>query len=285
MHKAPEPSDSMDIKVNSTGETGELLTPGPPAVTANRLRLLSYNIQVGIHSQAYRHYITRGWQHILPHPRRVKNLTRLAGLLSHFDIVALQETDGGSIRTGNMNQVKFLAETAGFPYWYQQLNRNLGALAKHGNGVLCRLKPHLLEDHALPGLFPGRGAIALQFGQGKNSLLLVALHLSLGSKARNNQLQYIMDLIQDYKHVILMGDLNTQAEKLFKLSPLRGADLHSPRGTFHTFPSWRPKLHLDHILVSPSLTIKSAEVIQYQGSDHLPIAMEVELPHSISAMR
>lgn len=275
---------SAGAEPDSTGSTKELLTPGSQETPATRLRLLSYNIQVGIASQAYRHYITRGWQHILPHPQRITNLRRLAGLVSGFDIVALQEADGGSIRTGHVNQVEFLAQTAGFPYWYQQLNRDLGPLAKQGNGVLCRARPHVLEDHELPGLFPGRGAIVLQFGQGENCLLLIVLHLSLGRRARNSQLRYVSDLIQDYKHVVLMGDLNTQVEKLFKLSPLRDADLQSPRGTFHTFPSWRPHLHLDHILVSPSLTIRSAEVIQYQGSDHLPIAMEVELPCCISGL-
>ena len=31
-----------------------------------RLRLLSFNIQVGISTERYRHYLTRGWQHLLP---------------------------------------------------------------------------------------------------------------------------------------------------------------------------------------------------------------------------
>ncbi len=35
-----------------------------------RLRLLSFNIQVGISTQRYHHYLTRGWQHLLPHAGR-----------------------------------------------------------------------------------------------------------------------------------------------------------------------------------------------------------------------
>src|SRR5690606_39819316 len=34
------------------------------------LKLLSFNIQVGINTQRYHHYLTRGWQHLLPHARR-----------------------------------------------------------------------------------------------------------------------------------------------------------------------------------------------------------------------
>lgn len=242
------------------------------------LRLLSYNIQVGIHSKSFRHYVTRGWQHILPHPRRAENLDRIATTLAHFDIVALQEADGGSIRTGHVNQVQYLAETAGFPYWYQQLNRNLGKFAQHGNGVLSQLKPKLIEDHKLPGLLPGRGAIFMRFGNPSNPLVLVILHLSLGQRARRNQLSYIKELVSEYKHVVVMGDLNSRAERILKLSPLGEVGLISPEGIYNTYPSWRPIYNFDHILVSPSLEIKHVEVVHHTISDHLPIAMEVELP-------
>jgi len=190
-------------------------------VHANRrktqLRLLSYNIQVGIRSQSYRHYVTRGWQHLLPHAQRAENLESIGRMLSSFDIVALQEADGGSIRTGHVNQVQYLAETADFPYWYQQLNRNLGRFAQHGNGILSQLKPLVIEDHKLPGLVPGRGAIMLRFGSIKAPLVLVVLHLSLGQRARNNQLAYVKELLSDYRHVVVMGDLNTGIEPLLKL--------------------------------------------------------------------
>src|SRR3990167_5331169 len=116
-----------------------------------RLRLLSFNIQVGINTQRYHHYLTRSWQHLLPHNGRAGNLQRIGDLLADYDLVALQEVDGGSLRSGYVNQVEHLAHLGAFPYWYQQLNRNLGRLAQHSNGVLSRLRPSLLEDHPLPG--------------------------------------------------------------------------------------------------------------------------------------
>ena len=105
------------------------------------LRLLSFNIQVGISTQRYHHYLTRSWQHLLPHAGRSGNLQRIGDLLGDFDLVALQEVDGGSLRSGYVNQVEHLAHLGAFPYWYQQLNRNLGRLAQHSNGVLSRLRP------------------------------------------------------------------------------------------------------------------------------------------------
>ncbi len=246
------------------------------------LRLLSYNIQVGIHSHAYRHYVTRGWQHILPHQRRSQNLDNISRLVSDYDIVALQEVDGGSIRTGHVNQVQYLAEAAGFPYWYQQLNRNLGRFAQHSNGVLSRPKPGSIEDHKLPGMLPGRGAIFMQFGSLAEPLVLVVLHLSLGQRARRNQLAYIRELLSDYRHVVVMGDLNSRADRVLELSPLSDMGLRSAHGHYNTYPSWRPIYSYDHILVSPSLEIENVEVMHQSISDHLPIAMDIRLPDTIA---
>ncbi|MBB3103819.1 endonuclease/exonuclease/phosphatase family protein [Azomonas macrocytogenes] len=241
-----------------------------------RLRLLSFNIQVGIGTGSYRHYLTRSWQHLLPHAGRALNLGRIGELLGRYDLVALQEADGGSLRSGYVNQVEHLAQLGAFPYWYQQLNRNLGYFAQHSNGVLSRLEPHLLEDHPLPGP-AGRGAILLRFGDGAESLAVVMMHLALGTRVRTRQLAYIRELIGGYRHVVLMGDMNTHAVDLLEHSPLRDLGLLAPQ-IEATFPSWRPRRCLDHILLSPSLAIERVEVLAQPISDHLPVAVEIRLP-------
>ncbi|MCP5161333.1 MAG: endonuclease/exonuclease/phosphatase family protein [Hahellaceae bacterium] len=242
------------------------------------LRLLSFNIQVGISTSSYHHYLTRSWQHFLPHQRRTENLNRIAGLLQQYDVVALQEVDGGSLRSGFVNQVQFLAEASGFPYWYQQLNRNLGKFAQHSNGLLSRYRPLEVESHRLPGVIPGRGAIMVRYGDHRDPLVLVMMHLSLGKAAQVRQLSYVRELIKDYRHVVLMGDMNSHAEQLLEQTPLKGLDLVPLPGVAHTFPSWRPDKALDHILVSPSLSVRRAGVVPYPVSDHLPIALDVALP-------
>jgi len=245
-----------------------------------RLRLLSFNIQVGISTERYRHYLTRSWQHLLPHMGRAGNLQKIGSLLSDFDLVALQEADGGSLRSGYVNQVEHLAHLGAFPYWYQQLNRNLGRFAQHSNGVLSRLKPQLIEDHPLPGP-AGRGAILVRFGDGEDALVVVMMHLALGSKTRARQLAYIRELIGGYRHQVLMGDMNTHATDLLQHSPLRDLGLVAPQ-VEATFPSWRPQRCLDHILLSPSLTLERVEVLSQPISDHLPVAVEIRLPDSLT---
>ncbi|AYC34990.1 EEP domain-containing protein [Pseudomonas cavernae] len=245
-----------------------------------RLRLLSFNIQVGNSTERFHHYLTRGWQHLLPHQGRAGNLQRIGALLGDYDLVALQEVDGGSLRSGYVNQVEHLAQLGAFPYWYQQLNRNLGHLAQHSNGVLSRLQPSLLEDHPLPGP-PGRGAILLRFGEGAEALAVVMMHLSLGPRTRTRQLAYIRELIGGYRHQVLMGDMNTHASDLLENSPLRDLGLLAPQ-VEATFPSWRPQRCLDHILLSPSLTLERVQVLTQTISDHLPVAVEIRLPESLA---
>lgn len=250
-----------------------------PEFEAHRhIRLLTFNIQVGINTSSYRHYLTRSWQHFLPHSKRNQNLDRIATLLSNYDVIALQECDGGSLRSGYINQVQYLAEASGIPYWYQQLNRNLGQLAQHSNGLLSRFRPLDVTEHRLPGLIPGRGAIVARYGVEEDPLVLVMMHLSLSKAAQQRQLAYIQELIAEYQHVVLMGDLNNHAEELLSNTPLKHSNLVPLPDTAHSFPSWRPERALDHILVSPSLEIRRSEVVSYPVSDHLPIAMDIKLP-------
>jgi endonuclease/exonuclease/phosphatase family metal-dependent hydrolase len=245
------------------------------------LRLLSFNIQVGISTQRYHHYLTRSWQHLLPHAGRNGNLQRIGDLLGDFDLVALQEVDGGSLRSGYVNQVEHLAHLGAFPYWYQQLNRNLGRFAQHSNGVLSRLRPSLLEDHPLPGP-PGRGAMLLRLGEGPEAIAVVMMHLSLGSRTRTRQLAYIRELLSGYRHRVLMGDMNTHAIDLLEHSPLRDLGLWAPQ-IEATFPSWQPQRCLDHILLSPELSLERCEVLSLPISDHLPVAVQIRLPSSLYA--
>ncbi len=242
-----------------------------------RLRLLSYNIQTGIGSQRYRHYITQGWKHVLPHASRWYNLDGIAKALRPFDIVGLQEVDSGSLRTGFINQTKYLAEHAGFPFWHCQTNRRLGKLAQHSNAFLSRITPRQVIEHPLPGL-PGRGVLVARFGSADAGLTLLVLHLALGRRTRLRQIAYLTDLVNEYAHVIVMGDLNCGMASQEIKQLVRDTELQSPQNNLNTFPSWQPRWRLDHILLSPELHIERAYIPGWMFSDHLPIAMHVVVP-------
>ncbi len=255
------------------------------SVEGDELRLLSFNIQVGISTGKYRQYLTNGWKHLLPHEARADNLRLIGDLVADYDVVALQEVDTGSLRSGFVNQVEYLAYRGNFPYWYAQLNRDLGPIAQHGNGLLSRLEPGELEDHKLPGRFAGRGAIVSRLRFGGVDVLVVLLHLSLGERSRHQQLSYVRGLIEDEAHVVVMGDMNSHLTGLLFDSPLADTSLMPAADSKPTYPSWRPALTLDHVLVTPSLTIRSCDVLDCNLSDHRPVAVRIAVNRPELAQR
>jgi endonuclease/exonuclease/phosphatase family metal-dependent hydrolase len=245
------------------------------------LRLLSYNIQTGIATSRYHHYLTHSWKHVLPCPGRRENLDRIASLARHYDFVALQEADAGSLRSGYINITEYLAHRAGFPHWHDQTNRNFGMFAQHSMGALSRMRATEISEHRLPGAIPGRGALFIRYGRGDDSLVVLLVHLALGRRARLRQLGMIGEMAADYRHVIVMGDLNCTSSSPELSWMIRRAGLSEPHHDLHTFPSWRPVRNIDHILVSPTLRVSAVNVLNHPLSDHLPIAMEVTLPESV----
>jgi endonuclease/exonuclease/phosphatase family metal-dependent hydrolase len=246
-----------------------------------QLHLLSYNIQAGIYTRHYSEYVTNSWKHVLPHRERLRNLHRIACMLNEFDLVGLQEVDAGSLRSGFVDQTEYLAYHARFPYWHKQVNRNLGRFAQHSNGVLSRIRPSEVTEHKLPGL-PGRGAVMVEFETtGDSALAVCVLHLALGWRARRRQLDYIRELAIRYPYLVVMGDFNCDCTSGALRDLVTKARLCGLDCELKTFPSWRPRRNLDHILASESLGIIETRVLDCTLSDHLPLSTKVELPEGV----
>lgn len=254
------------------------MTRNAPDTAGRRLRLLSCNILAGGSVQRYSEYVTRSLSAVLPGRSKLDNLDRLADLLPQFDVVGLQEADAGSLRSGFLNQTRYLAEAAGMPYWSHQPNRPMARLAHSANGLISRLEPQAVIDYPLPSRIPGRGALLARFGEGDDALAVMIAHLSLSAQARARQLAYIAEVLQDYRHVVLMGDLNTDAYSTEMDHLFSRSNLQPPAQPTPTFPSWKPRRALDHILTSPSITLEKVWTLPQAFSDHLPIAAEVRLP-------
>lgn len=254
-----------------------------PLLADGHLRLVTFNLQVGIQTSAYHHYLTRSWQHFLPHPERNQRLEIISDVLGRFDVVGLQEVDGGSFRSGRVNQVTYLAERAGFLHHFQQLNRNLGHIAQHSNGLLSRLKPSHIEEHRLPGALPGRGAIHARFGEGPDALHIFVAHLALSHRGRVRQFNYLSDLIKPLRHVVVMGDLNCTPEQIHAHARFSESLPLHPVKSLLSYPSWQPRRALDHILLSRSLEAVDVQVLDHLFSDHLPLAIDLPLPEACLA--
>ncbi len=247
-----------------------------------RLRLLSCNILAGGSVRRYRHYVTESWKQVLPARSKRGNLDRFAELLADYDIVGLQEADAGSLRSGFLNQTQYLAEAAGFPYWSHQPNRKIAQFAASSNGLLTRIKPLEVRDYPLPGRIPGRGALWAKFPTAAGELVVVVAHLSLGPVARMRQLGFIADLIGRHPLVVVMGDLNCALDSPELVGLLRRTGLTPAHGVPPaTFPSWRPRRAIDHILVSEKMEIEQLFTLPHPVSDHLPLAATIRLPEPL----
>jgi len=238
---------------------------------ATPLRLLSCNIQAGSSTRAYREYVTRSWAHLLPNGKRA-NLDSLAQLFSPFDVVGLQESDPGSLRSGFDNQSDYLAEQARFPYFSHQSNRRMSGIATSGNALLSRLQPQELLDYALPGRIAGRGVLLAKFGEGDDAWLLAVTHLSLGARSRQVQLTFLAELLADSPRLVLMGDFNCPAEAPEMRVLYRRTALRPPSKKTPTFPSWAPERSLDHILTGGFDSV-DYRALPAAGSDHLAVAV------------
>lgn len=252
-------------------------------MTTRRLRLLSANIQAGASTRRYSDYLSRSWSHVLPAGNKRGSLDLIAQLAAQYDMVGLNESDPGSLRSGFTNQTHYLAQQAGFDYWCHQPNRSVGGVASSANGLLSRLEPVDVIDHPLPGRVKGRGVLMAQFGQGEDALLLAVVHLSLGAGSRMSQLAFIAELLHDHPHAVLMGDFNCAADtpemqRLFRETRLQPPDCHVA-----TFPSWQPLRAIDHILIGDGLKCANARAVPAAASDHLAIALDLEVPLSALA--
>ncbi|MGH8145060.1 MAG: endonuclease/exonuclease/phosphatase family protein [Rhodanobacteraceae bacterium] len=244
----------------------------------NTLRVLSCNILAGASVTRYHEYFTRSWGAVLPGKYKLGNLDKLAHSITDFDVVGLQEADAGSIRSGFLNQTRYLAEASGLPFWSHQPNRRVSNVSHTANGLISRSAPDEVLDYPLPGRLGGRGVLLAIFGEGREALTVAVAHLSLGAQARQRQIDFIAELLHDRPNAMLMGDLNCPPDSRELHRLFAQTALAPPVDPQATFPSWHPQRAIDHILVTSSLAIERMWTLPAAFSDHLPLAAEIRVP-------
>lgn len=253
----------------------------PTAPDTGVLRVLSCNILAGASVQRYHEYFTRSWGAVLPGKYKLGNLDSLARSIAEFDVIGLQEADAGSIRSGFLNQTRYLAETSGLPYWSHQPNRKLSNVSHTANGLISRNPPSEVLDYPLPGRLGGRGVLMARYGEGDDMLTVAVAHLSLGTQSRARQIDFIAELLQGQRNVVLMGDFNCPPDSPELRSLFARTALAPPTDPAPTFPSWRPQRAIDHILVSSGIGVERMWTLPAAFSDHLPLAAEIRVPVTV----
>ena len=95
---------------------------------------------------------------------------------------------------------------------------------------------------------------------------------------RQRQVGFLAELLADCRHAVVMGDFNCTPDSVELRSLTERAGLGAPGFSTGTFPSWRPRRHIDHILVSSEIDVQRLYVPDWICSDHLPVALDARLP-------
>ena len=152
--------------------------------------------------------------------------------LSAPDIICLQEVDFESQRSFDINQAKFIAAKANYPYvaesvgWeshyipfpYWPLNRNFGRV-KSGGAILSKypitsfttyfFKKPLSQPWCYNLFYPHRYLQQVEVELGNKKVKLIGLHLEAYDKAdRVSQIDFLLDKIKSEKIDFVLGDFN-----------------------------------------------------------------------------
>ena len=246
------------------------------------ISLLSYNMQAAIGTQRFSHYFTRAHHQFRHTAEKLDRLHQIADHLQNYDIVCLQEVGLGGARSGFINQAEKLQSLSGHGYLTQQETRVIGKVSRHGNAVLSHFKMHPTEDLKLPGSrnskIVGRGAIISQIAELADTTL-INLHLSWDLKAQTAQLNHISKHISYDKPVMLCGDFSCSGEAPGLKAFIERFDLRLLTGpSFKTYPAWKPRKDLDHILVSSHFEVTEISLPDIRHSDHRAVMARLTLP-------
>lgn len=225
------------------------------------IRILSYNIHAG-----------RGLDGKL-------DLQRIANVIkkTNPDLVALQEVDVNTKRSGKVDQAKKLAQLCNMKSFFgKAINYQGGG---YGNAILSA--ENIVVSNAVEVSKSGaerRVAVgaAIKVGKGKNDFVtLISTHFDhKSSKARKNAASAVANIIRQSKGVILVaGDLNAPLGSP-ELAPLEQLAASPSEAPVFTFPAANPTKQIDFILIDKQAkwTLLKMEAIDDRGaSDHRPL--------------
>jgi endonuclease/exonuclease/phosphatase family metal-dependent hydrolase len=234
-------------------------------VVSRRLCVLSYNIHHG-----------EGVDGRVDLPRLAK-IIRAA----NPDLVAIQEVDKATRRTGMTDQTKVLIEATGMHGAFaKQIDYDGG---EYGQAVLSKFPITSLEVHWLPGQ-PDRerrivGVATLQFNGQPLLFATTHLHHARADLRLRQAMELNRLLAHESRLVILAGDLNaTPNEEPIAILTEKWRVVTGSK--LLTFPATTPDRQLDYVALHPvdAWEIVRAEVIDEAiASDHRPLLATVEL--------
>jgi len=247
----------------------------PTAAEApSTLRVMTYNIHscIGLDGRV--------------RPERIAQVIRTAGA----DVVALQEVDSNRARSRGDDQARLLAERLAMSHHYYAVFE--AEQEQYGLAIISRWPlRHVQSSHLTSAdarrRREARGALWVELQTPWGAVQVINTHFGL---SRDERLRQARTLVGDQwlrrmagdQRVILCGDLNsTPRSPAYRTIATRLDDVQGRvrRRSHATFPSIFALRRLDHIFVSPQLTVCQVSVPRTPttriASDHLPLCAEL----------
>lgn len=212
------------------------------------------------------------------------DLARIAGVISASgaDVVALQEVDQKTKRTGGVDQAAEIARLAGLQVAYGKAMDYQGGA--YGQALLSRWPLGEVSVHPLPnsGKVEPRIAVAATVRPpGRAAFRFIGTHLDAtrDDTARWQQAERLGELFgKDGVPTIFGGDFNSRPDtRAMKALLETFADASAATPAF-TIPAKKPTGRIDYVLLRPAgawQVVSSTVVPDAVASDHRPVLVEL----------
>lgn len=236
------------------------------ATAARRFRVVSFNIQHGLRSDATGVDV---------------DLTASIAAGLQPDVLALQEVDVLTPRSHLIDEAKRVNEACGLDHRFA-FAAVVGGVGRYGNALGARGTLHDVEVRRLPrrrfrseprSIALARAALDPLDGR---SVTIGATHLSIHREEVFDQLRAsVAWLTARPGPWIYVGDLNLFDDDI--RSTIEAAGLTLADTTLPTFPVSAPRARIDHVAVGGGLRIVAVTTAPTTASDHLPLVVDLEL--------
>lgn len=222
---------------------------------------------------------------------RKRSVDRIARVIKQEkpDVVGLQEVDFNRARSGHVEQADEIAKILGMHHTAPHSFRE--GDGHYGNAVLSKRPLKLVKHEILPHLdgTEPRSAMLVRVRTPEGTVNVINTHLSFRKSDRPMQIDALIDESwigrgMPDERTVIVGDLNcAPRDSGFKrlVELLMDAQLETPGRAKTTWPTRRPFRRIDHILVSPDMTVVAAYIARSarakRASDHYPVVADIRI--------
>ncbi|HYE83474.1 MAG TPA: endonuclease/exonuclease/phosphatase family protein [Clostridia bacterium] len=195
---------------------------------------------------------------------------------SGAEIIALQEVERYSVRTGFKDQIGYIADKLSMHYAFGKSINILNG--QYGNAILSIYPIEEYEVSKLPSEGERRTLLKAGLDIDGNKISVYNTHLGLNESERAMQIEEIIKITGDDKYFLLAGDFNMRSDKLAMIyKSLTDCASFEDGEEKVTFESEGLSERIDYIFVSKEFEIKEFDVIHTDASDHYPVISKIKL--------